>query len=268
MMCGKMIEANGRMVPCGQCMPCRINLKRMWTGRILLEQAHTPNDSSFVTLTYDEDNLPDNRTLVKKDAQMFMDRLRKRTGVGRVRYFLVGEYGDKTWRPHYHVALFGVPPDPYEDLIQECWKVGYIHIGLVEKRSAAYVANYCTKKMTKGDDSRLRGREPEFALMSKNPPLGAAGVRHIFDLLHTKAGCAALKEYQDVPNSFRVFGKEYPLGQYWVAYLRQELGVTNPPVNSTWNLDYETFTRKQEQAEKVAIKLWARKGKLKSGRGL
>lgn len=241
-------------------------MKRLWTGRILLEQAHTSTESTFATLTYDPDHLPDNGSLVKKDAQRFMDRLRKRTGIGHVRYFLVGEYGDKTWRPHYHAALFAVPPEQFQDLIQDCWPFGYIHCGLIEKRSAAYVANYCTKKMTKGDDSRLRGREPEFSLMSKNPPLGAAGVRHIVDLLHTKAGSAALKEYQDVPNSFRVMGKEYPLGQYWMAWLRQEMGITNPPVNSTWNLDYEAFTRKQEQAEKVAVKLWARK--LKGARKL
>lgn len=257
MMCGKMIEIAGRMVPCGQCMPCRINHKRMWTGRLLLELAHTPVTSTFLTLTYSTE--PEGRNLVKDDAQAFLNRLRHRSGIGAVRYFMVGEYGSKTERPHYHAAIFGVPPENYQKIFEETWGMGFVHTGLLEQKSAAYICGYCTKKMTQKDDDRLDGRNPEFSTMSKRPPLGAAGMIHIRNLLLGRQGCAALANHQDVPGTFRIMGKQYPVGRYWTQWLRKEVGITNPPINSTWDLDYEAFTRDQEKANKMATKLWARK---------
>lgn len=259
MMCGCMISVSGRMVPCGQCMPCRINHKRMWAGRLMLEQAHCSTTSSFLTLTYETE--PEGRNLSFSDANGFLDRLRHRSGIGAVRYFIVGEYGDKTQRPHYHAAIFNVPPEDYEKVFQDTWGLGHVHTGILERASANYLTGYCTKKLTRKDDSRLDGRVPEFARMSRRPPLGAAGMNHIRSLLQTRAGCTALAKYQDVPNSFRIMGKEYPMGRYWLNWMRNEMGITNPPVNSEWRLDYEEFTAKQEQAQKVAVKLWARKDK-------
>ena len=68
-------------------------------------------DTSFVTLTYNNDNLPYNEnailpTLRKKDLQMFFKRLRSR--IDKIKYFACGEYGDVTQRPHYHMILCGV----------------------------------------------------------------------------------------------------------------------------------------------------------------
>ena len=261
MMCGGMISVSGRMVPCGQCMPCRINHKRLWAGRLMLELAHTPTESTFLTMTYE--NEPEGRNLLADDANGFIDRLRHRSGIGHVRYFIVGEYGDNTGRPHYHAAIFGVPPHEYEEVFTETWGLGITHAGLLERASANYLTGYCTKKLTRKGDERLDGRNPEFARMSRRPPLGAAGMNHIRSLLHTKNGCTALATYGDVPSSFRIMGKEYPMGRYWRNWLREEMGISEPPINAEWELDYEAFTKKQQQAEKVAIKLWARKEKTK-----
>lgn len=266
MMCGKMINTAGRMVPCGQCMPCRINKKRFWTGRLLLEQLHTPNSSSFVTLTYEKE--PEGRNLVPNDLQNYLQRLRQKTGIGQIRFFAVGEYGENLGRPHYHAAIFGVDPGSFEKQLIDTWyslegdvkvPLGYVHLGDLNEKTMRYIVGYTTKKLTTPGDSRLDGRNPEFARMSKNPPLGAAGVIHIRSLLQTKAGCTALAQNEDVPSSYRVFGKEYPLGKYWRDWLRKELGITNPPVNSDWQIDYEEFTRAQEKANKIAVKLWRRK---------
>lgn len=65
------------------------------------------HDSSFLSLTYSDEFLPAGNTLVKRDLQLFMKRLRKERGDG-VRFIACGEYGDTTLRPHYHIILFNV----------------------------------------------------------------------------------------------------------------------------------------------------------------
>ena len=181
-------EVNGVMVElsCGQCMACRLNHARMWSIRIS-QEASLYKDNTFLTLTYDDEYLPKNKSLVKRDVQLFIKRFRKMIG-SKVRYFLCGEYGDRFQRPHYHVILFGVPRDcklfslrrtkakgGYRCSIP-CWKYGFAHVGSVTVDSANYVAGYITKKL-KGRGSAeyysSRGIEPEFVLMSRRPGIGA-----------------------------------------------------------------------------------------------
>lgn len=259
MMCGYMIERNGRFVPCGQCMPCRINKKREWVGKMLLEHAHSPVQGTFATLTYNPQHHPENGSLDVTELQRYIKRLRKR--VGSFRYFGVGEYGSKTWRPHYHVVLFGLPAHVFEKPIRDAWSVdgeeiGFVQVGEVTRASISYVAGYTTKKMTANDHPELHGRKPEFSVMSKKPAIGYGGINHLIELLMTKTGSAALAEMEDVPNTFRIEGKVYPISQYWRQYMRYHLGITNPNVNSSWQIDYESLTKEFEKANKVAVRLW------------
>ena len=60
----------------------------------------------FVTLTYDEKHLPKDGSLCLEHVQLFLKRLRFGSAFP-LRYFLCGEYGEKTSRPHYHICLFG-----------------------------------------------------------------------------------------------------------------------------------------------------------------
>ena len=60
--------------------------------------------NSFVTLTYDDDHLPEYNSLNYKHFQDFMKRLRK--SHNRVRFYMCGEYGEDFSRPHYHALLF------------------------------------------------------------------------------------------------------------------------------------------------------------------
>ena len=98
-------------LPCGKCLPCRLNRTAEWTTRMLYE-LKSWRCASFVTLTYNDENLPiaenGRSTLVKKDVQLFMKRLRKYSG-RELKYYAVGEYGsvEKTHRPHYHLIIFG-----------------------------------------------------------------------------------------------------------------------------------------------------------------
>ncbi|AZL82924.1 replication initiator protein, partial [Apis mellifera associated microvirus 50] len=206
---------------CGRCMPCRINRRREWTSRMMLElQGHTV--SWFVTLTYAPEFLPEGGTLVPKHAQDWLKRLRTATGE-KIRFYLVGEYGDKSWRPHYHAILFGGPSTP--DPILATWHFGLGHVGFVTAESIQYVASYVEKKMTSSKDDRLNGRYPEFARMSRKPGIGALAVDNMFGkALTSKVGVDAIIREGDVPSMVRFEGKKWPLGRYLRSRARAAAG--------------------------------------------
>lgn len=164
-------------VPCGQCIGCKLDRSRQWALRCHHE-ASLYDDNCFLTLTYNDLNLPSNGSLDVRHHQLFMKRLRKK--IGRVRFFHCGEYGEKGGRPHYHYILFG---HDFEDKVfhnvsgenrvytsatlERLWPYGFSLIGGVTFESAAYVARYCLKKIT-GEQAteHYQGRRPEYATMS------------------------------------------------------------------------------------------------------
>lgn len=176
----------GIKVPCGRCAGCRLEHSRQWAVRCMQEK-RMHNASAFLTLTYDNEHLPANGTLVKRDLQLFMKRYRKIAGNG-VRFFACGEYGEKTNRPHYHVLLLntdlmdkrliksGSEYNLYASaLLSSLWTAGSHAIGDVTFESAAYVARYCMKKITgKAAADHYNGREAEFIVMSRRPGIGTA----------------------------------------------------------------------------------------------
>lgn len=207
---------------CGQCLPCRINRRRMWTARICLEAAcHAA--SAFITLTYSPEYLPKGGTLNPDDLEQFRYRLRYQ--VGPYRYYYIGEYGTQRNRPHYHGLLFGLVPD--NDWLEAFWGKGRTHVGLLTTDSAAYCAGYVTKKMTRKDDERLQGRFPEFARMSRKPGIGAPGLAAIEQWLFSSDGAAYVGQHGDVPHTVRIDGKIFPLGRYLVQRLREAVGVAD-----------------------------------------
>lgn len=154
----------------------------------------------FITLTYDEENLPNDRSVDVKHWQKFAKKLRKE--MGPFRFLHCGEYGDLTHRAHYHACLFGI--DFGEDRVelakdgdhtkwvsptlQKIWGKGICQIGSLTYDSAAYVARYVLKKYT-GKNAAEHYREmevdeetgeildewtvrPEYATMSRRPGLG------------------------------------------------------------------------------------------------
>lgn len=169
-------------VPCGYCGACRHNRRVDWSYRLNIEFKNASR-ASFITLTYSDENVPicetvDKttgevyrfQTLVKKDVQLFLKRLRKKqdgSGKSSIRYYSVGEYGSKTFRPHYHILLFNCSLRP--DDIVRCWKLGHVHIGQVNESSI----HYMTKYHVNYDKKKFKGlREPEFAQMSRRPAIG------------------------------------------------------------------------------------------------
>lgn len=166
-------------IPCGKCMACLSRKRNAWAFR-LQNEARDSKTSVFVTLTYDVDHVPVSEynapTLLKRDIQLFLKRLRKeikKHSDTPVRYFIVGEYGPTTLRPHYHGLIFNLP---YTDKANEvklknilvtCWKNGFVQLGTVTDASIQYCTKYLITK-----ESLLQDREKEFALMSRNPGLG------------------------------------------------------------------------------------------------
>lgn len=84
-----------------------------------------------------------NQILVKKDMQDWLKRLRQNIRPFKIRYFLVGEYGGETQRPHYHVILFNFPLDlDLDRVLTETWTFGLYHIGTVTPASIHYCSKY------------------------------------------------------------------------------------------------------------------------------
>lgn len=196
-------KRQGRLLqlPCRHCVGCRLDKSREWANRVVMEQLYH-DESWFLTLTYDDQHLPAaypvdsatgeilsvHSTLVKKDLQDFMKRLRFNSGQS-LRYFACGEYGTSTYRPHYHLLIFGLHLDDCKvishnfagqcyyvsDFISKCWDKGIHILGPVTWQSAAYVARYTMKKATHGFDKRYyeaAAIEPEFQTMSLRPAIG------------------------------------------------------------------------------------------------
>lgn len=188
----------------------------------------THAESSFVTLTYRDEALPPRSTLVPRHTQLWLKSLRKAADAA-LRFYLVGEYGDKTQRPHYHAIIYGLPP--YSPLFQQTWKKGNVHVGELTPDSAQYVAGYVVKKMTSKEDPRLNGRHPEFARQSngggksnKLGGIGAPAVPFICDVLTTDAGCNSIIANGDVPTALKMGTRSLPLGRYLRSKIRKELG--------------------------------------------
>lgn len=208
-------------------MPCRINKKRIWTHRLILESL-LHDQSTFITLTYNDDHLPSNSSLVPLHPSSWMKRYRRAIYPQKIRFFLVGEYGETNGRPHYHAAIFG---GHWTDPIQETWThpktkkpIGNIHIGDITPYSAAYLCGYVTKKWTNEDHFELKGRHPEFSRQSNRPGIGANAAKIIADTIFSPHGIAELYKTGDVPHVLKHGGKIRPLGTFLRQKIRDEIG--------------------------------------------
>lgn len=210
-----MYNPNVMLIPCGQCIGCRIRQREDWTTRIELEARDYPKEEVwFITLTYDDEHVPGMivktgeimrkvqytweagekrpssvQILLYEDIQKFLKRLRKAYR-GKLRYFVAGEYGEQTARPHYHMILYGWRPTDLENLykihhngyytskwLKDIWGMGQIQIAQAVTETYRYVAGYVTKKMYEIDGKKANeyyelGQTKPFACMSLKPGLG------------------------------------------------------------------------------------------------
>ena len=145
-------------LPCGKCVECLLERARDWSVRCTHE-AYMHRQNSFITLTYSDEHIPKDGKLNYFHFQLFMKRLRKVAGLD-IGFFMCGEYGETTGRPHYHACVFGYDfPDKVKvrtndngdeiwssESLTEIWGLGHTELGSVTRQSAGYVARYVLKK--------------------------------------------------------------------------------------------------------------------------
>ena len=179
-------------VDCGYCQGCRIARTRDWAIRAQHESLCW-RDNCFITLTYNDENLPERSNLNIRDWQLFAKRLRKKRG--EFRFLMCGEY-TSTWRPHYHACLFGINFDNDKEIherrngyylykskeLESIWSNGFVTVGDFNYTTAAYVSSYIMKKHC-GKDTEVYDRvdpetgefyqlKPPFINMSRKKGLG------------------------------------------------------------------------------------------------
>lgn len=198
------------LIPCGQCIGCRIRKRQDWAARIEMEaKTSIPDSVYFLTLTYNDEHVPcinhktgevfrggvysgrkgdlkTNQTLWYEDVQKFIKRLRKTSEPG-LRYFCAGEYGEQTGRPHYHLILFNYFPEklkPYrllskeryftDERITRLWTYGIHNLACTNDFTTFnYVAGYVTKKVDEETQNHIKnGLQPPFCRMSLHPGIG------------------------------------------------------------------------------------------------
>lgn len=203
-------------------------------------EAMSHEENTFVTLTYNDDNVP-GYGLDPAHTRDWLKRLRKSIEPRKIRYYLVGEYGDVTHRPHYHAALFNYPnclwgKSRYTktrlrcctscDLLSRTWGHGNVLLGDLTPQSAQYTAGYIIKKMASEIGTQL-DRTPEFSRMSlgsRKDGLGGLGSQMMHDVASTLLKLNLEKSLDDVPVVLRHGKKQYPIGRYLRGQLRELIG--------------------------------------------
>lgn len=222
MKCSKPFRKDGEEFGCGQCRACLVNKRRLWTSRLFLESC-CHQAAWFVTLTYAPEHCPADASVSVRAAQDYLRKLRSIVAPRKVRYFIVGEYGDESERPHYHAIIFG---NVTSDEVQQAWSLGHSRADAVTMERLQYLAGYTAKKWTRVNEwnkEKLAGRSPEFARMSLKPGIGAGAVEDLARVHHSRGGSLVVARTGDVSGSYRQGGALWPLGRYLRSRLRQEV---------------------------------------------
>jgi len=140
------------LAPCGKCPACKKSRSREWAARLSHEAPYW-GATSFVTLTYDDENLQE---LSKRELQLFFKRLRYELGQfdRKCAYFACGEHGTNNGRPHFHAIIFGIAVKE-KIIVENAWGKGLVHIGDFSPGSARYVTNYMLKQSDNAPTFRI-----------------------------------------------------------------------------------------------------------------
>lgn len=220
-------------LPCGKCTECLLERARDWSVRCTHEASMHPKNA-FITLTYSNEHIPPDGLLNYEDFQLFMKRLRKHTNE-EIGFFMCGEYGETTQRPHYHACIFGYDfPDkePFGEnehgdqiwtskLLDKLWgkndpETQPNKIGAVTQKSAGYTARYILKKQSK---EALQG----FQKMSRKHAIGKTFIEQWYkDIFIYARGAVILSDgtRTKVPRYYEKWLRQnHP--EIWLCYITQ-----------------------------------------------
>lgn len=229
---------------------------RSWSIRLMHERPYHEL-ATFLTFTYNDHFLPKDGSLDKKHMQLFWKRLRmyhhyNNPDAPKIKYFMCGEYGGNTLRPHYHAIVFGIDfADKRKhnkgkrgdqiytsEKLNELWGMGYCWIGNVTTESAGYVARYSLKKVN-GEQAkehylRVNTETGEVYTIQKEYLAASQGLglRHFEDFY----------EQMYLRDSVIVKGKQAPIPAYYDRKLEQ--------VNAQWLANLKEDRKKRAEQRK------------------
>lgn len=206
-------------LPCGYCASCRRDKIRMWSDRLAFESIGKP--STFLTLTYNDESLPANKSVSLSDWQRFHDRLRHSVPQ-KYKYFVTSEYGASTYRPHYHVCLINFDWRDWKQYsaIDHAWEgKGFFDCSSLNSSRIRYCLKYMHKELkgTMKNDYEMLGLNPLFHTMSKG--IGKDFFLKNIDFIRTHKGY-----YAD--------GKLRPLPRYYADKLKIYEELSNSEFNA------------------------------------
>lgn len=225
MMCKQQVVQrlkNGRLIirPCGQCKNCRINDTRAWylRSRFEIKKEERPFQY-FLTLTYNDESLPENNCCDKVEAKKFLNNLNTSFGL-RLRYFFTSDYGTINQRAHYHAILLSIKKITQKQ-VERIWKKGFVYLKSLNVHNLKYTLRYTVKKMPfdKTDKKMFR--------------------------FISKGWGDNVKEYYTGQEYFLFDGRKYGI----CAYLKQKLGLDKESAVSY--SDFANMVHSQEYKDKV-----------------
>lgn len=187
---------------CGRCLPCLKKRKAQWSYRIENEMRHSIS-AYFVTLTYNDDNLPPGNVVDPKHHKEFIALLkqyeswtemstrldysyeefqRSKQRIGEyandyhyddynLRYYGISEFGGISGRVHWHYLLFNVID---KRNIEKAWQAGLVQVDECNINTIDYVLKYMIKER---ENDQPQGKK-EVSFMSKG--MGMQGITQEF----------------------------------------------------------------------------------------
>lgn len=158
-------------VPCGKCWQCQQTKINEWIFRNYSEYIHTKYNHGitfYYTLTYNDDSINRHGSVfffspekIGKFTRNLHNKLKRYDYT--IKYYIVSELGDKTFRPHHHALFYLTPissrrisPQVFDKVLSDTWKYGFIKCGdnhgIV---NSSHALSYCCKYLLK-DSSRKR----------------------------------------------------------------------------------------------------------------
>lgn len=232
-------------LPCRKCLYCQQHYSILWATRCVLEAEETPNNNCFITLTYDNEHLPKDGFLDKKDYQKFIRSIRKKYKNQKIRFFMSGEYTRDNYRPHFHILFFNYKPQdlvPWQDglylseEVRKIWGKGFISVGIdISIKTVKYIAKYMSKLVLLPIKYNDR---PEFIQASTKPGIAY----NQYDIKHFKnKGIYVGGAKQTIPEYYFKLAERFGHAEELEEYKKYQIERCIKNKKPEWELDKQTY---------------------------